>query len=206
MNSYNKKEFNLYKKFVDAVCKFNNGEIPLTISPVYRPIFDTWYDLYNTNNILALKALFYLCSQECPFRNEDIFSKLLEHLSDTEPERCKAIINNGLIEKYASISNLFNLLGCEDDDIDRCVIDHLTGLILTKTFRSGVSDILFLYDIRYRIAHNENALRYFEKYYDIKPEFWSTQIIETNGFRESKYDVLPLDEYKIDFLINNCAG
>jgi hypothetical protein len=206
MDRYNVKEFDLYKDFVDVVCKCNDWDIALLGSPDYQQIFDAWYNLYNTNKNLALKALFYLCSKECSFRNEDIFGKLLNYLSETEPEECKTIIYAGLIEKYANISSLINLLNYDDDDIDRCVIDHLAGLLLRESLKNEKTDISKLYEMKYYIGHNENATRYFEKYYGIKPELWSYQIKIISEDREkSKYDISALNEYEINLLADNDA-
>lgn len=199
MNQYSEKERALYKNFVDVVARGDNHD--------YHRMFNAWYDLYNTNNTLALKALFHLCSKECPFRNNYLFSKILNKLSENDPEECKAIINSGLIEKYANTSSLIDLLGHDDDDVDRCVINHLAGLIIKEALENVDLGISELYGVKHyirRISNNENATRYFEKYYGIKPELWLAKTIEKDC-KKSKYDLSALDKYDINLLPNNDA-
>lgn len=205
MNQYSEKERVLYKDFVDVVCGCDDWGIYLLDPADHDRTFNAWYDLYNTNHNLALKTLFYLRSRECPFRNNDLSNKLLDHFSETEPEECKAIINAGLIEKYASSYTLLSLLGNDDDDIDRCVIDHLARLIIREALENVDPDNLEFHELKCRIGRNENATRYFEKYYGIEPELWSDQTKDSRDCENSKYDLSPLNEYEIDFLAGNDA-
>lgn len=203
MKQLDAKDLVLYQTFIDLMSK-SNDEFSSNDN-MYCKLNNAWWNLYSNNDTFALKLLFYLYSDECPFQNKSIFIRILKQLSDEEPEKCKAIIKAGLIEEYTDTAVLFDLLGDEDDDIDRCVINHLTKLILSETLKVGPYSILFLYEIRYRIENNEHALRYFEKYYGIKPELWSIQMIRTDDSRESKCDLSALDKYKIDFLADNYA-
>lgn len=205
MNQCSEKECSLYKNFVDAVCRWEarvwKGDWDRDLSDYseYHQLADAWYDLYNINNSLALKALFYLYSRECPFHNVYLFYELLDHFSEIEPAKCISVINSGVIEKYAGISGLLSLVGCEEDDIDLYVIDRLARLMgreISKNKKSGNSK---LFDIKYQISCNGDAIRYFEKYYGVKPEFWADlPKVNKEDNEKSKYDLSPLNEYDID--------
>lgn len=193
-----------YKVFVDSVIEFINrihGDLRDT-----SDIFAAWCDLYCNNPDIAIKALFYLRSKDCPFNNHFVFVSLLKHISDSEVELCSNIIRSGLIEKYADTDDLIMLLSNEEDEIDLRIIQHLVKLIILESDK-----FIVRYDEDYPMTKltkligyldNDLVRKYLSEDYEILPSEYERVHDKLNNRKLGEIDKINI--YDINILDNIC--